>query len=266
MSDAERLVIEPLLPLAAWRWGWGGRPEKYCRRKIVDAIRYVVDNGCKWRALPVDFPPYQTVYAFFVRWERAQYIDDLHDTLRDRLRRHAGRDTEPSAAVIDSQSVRAAETVALDSRGWDAGKKVNGRKRHIAVDTLGLLLVVLVTMASVQDRDGARPLTSRLRRLHHRITLVWADGGYAGKLVTWAQERWSLNLDIVKRNHDVKGFVVLPRRWVVERSLSWICRRRRCVRDYERLSEHHEAMVKWSMIILMTRRLARHTPHTPTSP
>ncbi|WP_189719282.1 transposase, partial [Streptomyces chryseus] len=117
------------------------------------------------------------------------------------------RDTEPSAAIIDSQSVRAAETVALDSRGWDAGKKVNGRKRHIAVDTLGLLLVVLVTTASVQDRDGARPLISRLRRLHHRITMIWADGGYAGKLVTWAQERWSLNLDIVKRTDDSDHYV-----------------------------------------------------------
>ncbi|MFD4144692.1 IS5 family transposase [Streptomyces sp. NPDC058572] len=266
MSDAEWQVTEPLLPLPAWRWGKGGRPEEHCRRTVVDAIRYVVDNGCKWRALPVDFPPHSTVYAFFVRWERAQYVDDLHDTLRDRLRRKAGRDIEPTAAIIDSQSVRAAETVPAGSRGWDAGKKVGGRKRHIAVDTLGLLLVVLVTAASVQDRDGARPLISRLRQLHHRITLAWADGGYAGKLVTWAKERWSITIEVVKRSDDAKGFVVLPRRWVVERSLSWICRRRRCVRDYERLPTHHEAMVKWSMIILMTRRLARGTAHSHTSP
>ncbi|WSV36255.1 transposase [Streptomyces sp. NBC_01077] len=123
----------------------------------------MVDNGCKWRALPADFPPHPTVYAFFTRWERAQYVDDLHDTLRDRLRRKAGRGIEPSAAVIDSQSLRAAETVAVGSRGWDAGKKVNERKRHLAVDTLGLMLVVLVTAACVQDRDGARPLISRLQ-------------------------------------------------------------------------------------------------------
>ncbi len=145
------------MPLPAWRWGRGERPEEHCRRAIVDAIRYVVDNGCKWRALPLDFPPHPTVYAFFVRWERAQYVDDLHDALRDRLRRRDGRDDEPSAAIVDSQSVRAAETVGADTRGHEAGKKVNGRKRHIAVDTLGLLLVVLATTASVQDRDGARP-------------------------------------------------------------------------------------------------------------
>lgn len=137
------------------------------------------------------------------------------------------------------------------------GKRVNGRKRHIAVDTLGLLLIVLVTMASVQDRDGARPLLARLHQIHHRISYIWADGGYAGKLVTWAKEKWALTVEIVKRSDDVKGFVVLPRRWVVERTLAWICRRRRCVRDYERLPAHHEAMVKWSMIILMSRRLAR---------
>ncbi|MFE5549217.1 transposase [Streptomyces sp. NPDC056534] len=143
---------------------------------------------------------------------------------------------------------------------------MNGRKRHLAVDTLGLMLVVLVTAPSVQDRDGARPLIPRLRQIHHRIALVWADGGYAGKLVTWAKERWNLTLEIVRRSDDAQGFVVLPRRWVVERTLSWICRRRRCVRDYERLTAHHEAMVKWSMIILMTRRLARTAPHPHTTP
>ncbi|MCX5233302.1 IS5 family transposase [Streptomyces sp. NBC_00233] len=265
MNDAEWLVTEPLLPLPAWRWGRGGRPEKHCRRTVVDAIRYVVDNGCKWRALPADFPPHPTVYAFFVRWERARYVDDVHDALRGRLRGFDGREAEPAAAVIDSQSVRAAETVGAASRGWVAGKKVGGRKRHIAVDTLGLLLVVWVTAASVQDRDGARPLLTRLRQIHCRITLVWADGGYAGKLVTWAKGRWNLTLDIVRRSDDAQGFIVLPRRWVVERSLSWICRRRRCVRDCERLPGHHEAMVKWSMIIFMTRRLARQTtqPHHP---
>ncbi|MER5503286.1 IS5 family transposase [Streptomyces sp. NPDC002466] len=257
MSDAEWLVTDPLLPLAAWRWGKGGRPEEHCRRVIMDAIRYVVDNGCKWRALPADFPPHATVYSFFVRWERAQAVDDLHDRLRDRLRRREGRDAEPSAAIVDSQSLRAAETVATTGRGWDAGKKVNGTKRHVAVDTLGLLLVVLVTAASVQDRDGGRPLLTRLRQIHHRIQHVWADGDYAGRLVTWAKARLALTVEIVKRSDDMTGFIVLPRRWVVERTLSWICRRRRCVRDYERLPEHHEAMVKWSMIILMTRRLAR---------
>ncbi|MET8779157.1 transposase [Nocardia sp. NPDC004654] len=146
---------------------------------------------------------------------------------------------------------------ATASRGWDAGKKLNGRKRHVIVDTLGLLLIVHVTAANIQDRDGARPALRQLRELFATLTLVWADGAYAGKLVGWAHQHLALTLDIVKRSDDTTGFVVLPRRWVVERTLAWITRRRRCVRDYERLPAHHEAMVTWSMITLMSRRLAR---------
>nr|WP_312882826.1 transposase [Streptosporangium album] len=143
--------------------------------------------------------------------------------------------------MIDSQSLRAAETVATDSRGYDAAKKVQGRKRHVIVDTLALLLVVIVTAAGVQDRDGAKPALEHLRDWYERISPIWAGSAYAGKLVTWAKKHVRLTLEIVKRSDDVSGFVVLPRRWVVERTLSWICQRRRCVRDYERLSEHHEA-------------------------
>jgi transposase len=149
--------------------------------------------------------------------------------------------------------------VGADSRGYDTGKKVPGRKRHVIVDCIGMLLAVLVTTASVQDRDGARPVLSHLRELFETITLVWADGGYAGKLVDWAREKLQLTLEIVKRSDGMRGFTVLPRRWVVERTLSWIFQRCRCVRDYERLPDHHEAMVKWSMIMLMSRRLARAT-------
>ncbi|MGH7753334.1 MAG: IS5 family transposase, partial [Gemmatimonadales bacterium] len=154
-------------------------------------------------------------------------------------------------------SVRGAETVPAASRGYDAGKRVNGRKRHIVVDTLGLLLAVIVTGAGVQDRDGARPLLEKLCASFHRIRLVWADGGYAGKLVDWAGQTLRLSLSIVKRADGTKGFHVLPRRWVVERTLAWIARHRRCVRDYERLPAHHEAMVRWTMIRLTSRRLAR---------
>jgi transposase len=261
-TDEEWQVIEPLMPWPTWLDGNGGRPEEYCRRQIVDAIFYIADNGCKWRNLPCDFPPWRTVHAIFTRWYQDGDVDAVHNDLREKVRRAEGRDADPTAAVIDSQSVRAAETVGADSRGYDAGKKVAGRKRHVIVDCLGLLLVVLVTTASVQDRDGARPALQRLRDLFDTITLVWADGGYAGRLVDWAKERLRLTLEIVKRSDDARGFVVLPRRWVVERTLSWIFQRRRCVRDYERLPGHHEAMVKWSMIMLMARRLARSTtPH-----
>jgi transposase len=264
MTDGEWGIVEPLMPWPAWLDGNGGRPEEYCRRQVADAIGYVVDNGVKWRNLPADFPPWRTVHAVFARWYGDGDIDAVHSDLRAKVRRSAGRQAEPSAAIIDSQSLRAAETVGVDTRGFDAGKKVPGRKRHVIVDCLGLLLVVMVTAASVQDRDGARPALACLRELFERIVLVWADGGYAGALVDWAKEKLRITLEIVKRSDDVCGFVVLPRRWVVERTLSWLFRRRRLVRDYERLPAHHEAMVKWSMIQLMARRLAR--PASTKSP
>jgi transposase len=171
----------------------------------------------------------------------------------------AGRNPTPTAAIIDSQSVRAADTVPTASRGWDNGKKVGGRKRHIAVDCLGLLLAVVVTAASVQDRDGAHPLLALLRERFSTVSLAWADGGYAGRLVTWAATVLSLTVRVVKRTEDMTGFVVLPRRWVVERTFAWISKYRRCVRDYETLPAHHEAMVYLAMIMLMSRRLARTT-------
>jgi transposase len=153
--------------------------------------------------------------------------------------------------------VKAAETISKPSRGFDAGKKINGRKRHIAVDTLGLLLCVLVTAASVQDRDGARPLLEQLATTCRRVRMIWADGGYAGKLVDWARTGLRLVVQIVKRSDTAVGFVVLPRRWIVERTLAWITRHRRCVRDYERLPTHHEAMVRWSMIRITSRQLTK---------
>jgi len=168
------------------------------------------------------------------------------------------RERQPTAALIDSQSVRGAETVGRTSRGYDAGKKVNGRKRHIAVDTCGLLLAILVTGANAQDRDGARPLLWALRACFPDIRLVWADSGYTGQLVDWAAHQLRLTIQIVAKLAGQTTFVVLHRRWAVERTFSWINRCRRTVRDYERLPQHHAAMVQWAMIIIMTRRLARH--------
>ena len=256
-SDAQWAVLDRLLPEPVWLAGAGGRPEVHCRRDIVDAIFYLVDNGNNWRALPVDFPPWSTVYNYLAGWEKAGVTQHLLDGLRDRVRLAEGRTAAPSAAIIDSASVKAAETVSKPSRGFDAGKKINGRKRHIAVDTMGLLLCVLVTAASVQDRDGARPLLEQLIASFRRIRLVWADGGYPGKLVDWARTRLKIVLQIVKRSDTAVGFVVLPRRWVVERTLAWIAHHRRCVRDYERLPAHHEAMVRWTMIRITSRRLTQ---------
>jgi transposase len=181
MSDAEWAVTEPTLPVPAWKQGRGGRPAEWCRRDIVDAIRYLVKEGIQWRAMPVDFPPYQTVYDLLDAWQESGAAEAMHGNLRAQCRIAARRSPEPTAAVIDSQSVKAAETVGRTSRGYDAGKKINGRKRHIAVDTIGLLLTVLITAAGVQDRDGARPLLWNLRKAFPSIRLTWADSGYAGQ-------------------------------------------------------------------------------------
>jgi transposase len=186
-ADAEWAVCEPLLPAPAWLAGRGGRPAAYCMRDIVDAIRYLTHNGPVWRALPADFPPPGTVYWQAAKWEADGSTARMHDDLRERVRLAAGRKAAPTAAIIDSQSVKGSEMISRARRGYDAGKKINGTKRHIAVDTIGLLLMVVITAASVQDRDAAKPLLQNLRRAFPQITLAWADGGYAGKLVSWAK-------------------------------------------------------------------------------
>jgi len=211
-----------------------------------------------WRALPADFPPWRTVYGLYQRWHARGVTIALHDALRAAARQAAGRNVEPTAAVIDSQSVRAAPTVPGSSRGWDNAKKVNGRKRHIAVDTTGLLLAVVITAASVQDRDGARPLLWNLHRACTKILLVWADAGYATSKLAAGAAALKMTVQVVaKRDRHV--FEVLPRRWVVERTFAWISKHRRTVRDYEQLPGSHEAMILWAMISLMTRRLAQPT-------
>jgi transposase len=218
---------------------------------------YLDRTGCAWRYLPTDYPPWQTVYSYFAAWRDNGTLARLHGELRARARTAAGRTPQPTAAVIDSQSVRAADTVPKATRGWDNAKKVNGRKRHIAVDVSGLVLDVVITAASVQDRDAARPLLWNTHRACRRVRLVWADAGYTGKLATWATAL-NMTLQIVAKR-DPHAFVVLPRRWVVERTFAWISKHRRTTRDYERLPASHEAMILWAMIALMTRRLAQPT-------
>ncbi|MEU2339062.1 IS5 family transposase [Streptomyces sp. NPDC013172] len=253
MTEAEWQIVRAVLPVPAWLEGRGGRPEGFCHDRRV---RYVADNGVKWASLPADFPPYRRVHAFARRWQVTGLLAELHDRLRDKVRRMEGRAPDPTAAIVDSQSVRAAANIPRSTSGWDGGKKVGGRKRHLVVDCLGLVLAVAVTAASMQDRDAAVPLLERLRRQYFSVRLVWADGGYAGSLVGWAGDKLRLTLEIVKRTDDTAGFVVLPRRWVVERTLSWLMRSRRLARDYETLPTMHEAMVLWSMTMLMSGRLA----------
>jgi putative transposase len=254
LTDAQWQLIAPHLP--ADMPGRRGRPRIWPARRIVEAILYLDRTGCAWRSLPSDFPPWQTVYGYFAAWRDDGTLTRLHDALRAQVRTAAGRSAEPTAAVIDSQSVRAADTVPKASRGWDNAKKINGRKRHIAVDTTGLVLAIVITAASVQDRDGARPLLWNLHRACRKVRLVWADAGYAtSKLTAWAATM-TITVEVVaKRNQHV--FEVLPRRWVVERTFAWISKHRRTVRDYEHLSASHEAMILWAMIALMTRRLTQ---------
>ncbi|MFP8887034.1 IS5 family transposase [Streptomyces mangrovi] len=256
-SDAEWTVVRDAVPVPGWLEGRGGQPESYCRRQMVDAVRYLVAGGITWRAMPADFPAWDRVYAFFRRWRDKGLTTEFHDRLRERVREAAGRDPEPTAGVIDAQPVKAAASVPAATRGFDGGKKVNGRKRHIVVDTLGLLLAVAVTAASATDRDAGRTLLIRLHERHWRVTRVWADGGYTGRLVDVARGVLRIALTVVRRSDDTSGFTVLPKRWLVERTLAWLMHSRRLVRDYERRTDTSEAVIRWSMSMVMSRRLAR---------
>jgi len=249
LSDKQWKLLEPMLP----------PPERFGRkrcvnlREIVNALCYLARAGCHWRLLPMEFPKWQTVYYYFSRWRETEWFIVLNDTLRQKLRRSVGKQSSPSAAIIDSQSVKTDEQA--ESKGYDAGKKVKGRKRHILVDTLGLLLKAKVLTADIQDRDGAKMLFSEIKDQMPRLQLIWADGGYRGKLIEWVAVQCLWILEIVKRNDQLKGFIILPKRWIVERTFSWLNRNRRLSKDYERKIESSEAWLYLSMSILMLKRL-----------
>ena len=256
LSDEEWNIVEPWVPAVKE----GGRPADYSRREIVNAIRYLNRAGCAWRLLPHDLPPYRTVFAYFAAWQADGTWERIEAALRSRLRKALGKKAAPSAAVIDSQSVKMVDQKG--ERGRDNGKQITGRKRHLLVDTLGLLLAVKVTAADVTDHLGARLVLAKLLTTigFGWVQLVWADTTYhVYALHDWIKAAFrgrGLRLRIVSRLPEQKGFVVQKKRWVIERTLAWLNRCRRLSKDYEVKTAHSEAMIRVASINLMLRRLA----------
>jgi putative transposase len=280
LYDEEWALLEPYLPAQKRR----GRPRLHSPREILDAVFYVLKSGCQWRMLPRDFPPWKTVFHYFRAWRIDGTWERLNRTLRRRLREKLGRDPEPSAGIVDAQSARTTG-VGGEQRGFDGGKKVRGRKRHILVDTEGLVVEARVHSAKVPDQDGIRRLLEPARSRLPRLSYLWVDAGYRGRGKEWAEHSLGLEVEVVNRSpkpppekvlriwarewskegHDMDlsklparpSFEKLPRRWVAERTFAWISHNRRMAKDYERLCSTGEALVHAAMTRLMVRRLAR---------
>ena len=253
LNDTQWRLIEQYFPKEAAT----GRPQKHGWREIVNAISYVAKNGCVWRAMPHDLPPWKTVYHYFRSWQQSGLWEEMNAGLRRQVRVNQGREAEASGMVIDSQTARSAE--GGPERGYDGGKKVSGRKRNLVVDTLGLVVHATVTAANVQDRYAGEQLLEELKarpELWVRLAKIWADGGYRGGLVDWTETHLKADLEIVLVDRAKKGFQVLAKRWVVERTFAWLTRYRRLARDYERSAASSQAFIFIAMSRLALQRLA----------
>ena len=253
LNDTEWAQIAPYLPAPSST----GAPRRHDWRTILNAIFYVAKNGCGWRALPHDFPAWKTVYHYFRKFRKAGWWEELNTTIREAVREKEGKNARASLMIADSQSAKSAE--GGQKRGFDSWKRVSGRKRNLLVDTLGLVVLVKVTAANVQDVHAGKQLFSAAAErpeLLSRLEKLIADGGYRGELVDWVQQNLKANLEIVLKLGDQKGFQVLPKRWIVERTFAWISRNRRLARDYERLAESSEAFIYVAMIRIGLRRLS----------
>jgi transposase len=258
LADAEWAIIAPLIPPAKR----GGNKRTVVEREIVNGLMYILSTGCQWASLPKDLPPRSTVNDYFCRWNSDGTLDRIHHALYVRCRELAEREASPTAAIIDSQSVKSAEKggARIDPSGYDAGKKINGKKRHVLVDTQGLLLCAIVHAADIQDRDGGVMLMSALFGLYPFLLKLYADSGYQGPKFQQGLKRVrdQINVEIVKRS-DLGKFIVLPRRWIVERSIGWLNRCRRLAKDWECLNRNGLAFLRWASIRLMLRKLCQTT-------
>ena len=257
LTDEEWAEIAPLIPPSRP----GGNKRTVNMREVVNGLMYILGTGCQWRDIPKDLPPRSTIHDCLDRWAHDGTLECIHHTLYLQCRELADREASPTAAVIDSQSVKSAEKggSCIDPHGYDAGKKIKGKKRHIVVDTTGLLMHAIVHAADVQDRDGGVMLMATLFGLYPFLLTLYADGGYQGPEFRNAMRQImaQLNVEIVKRSDQAKGFVVLPKRWVVERTFAWLNRCRRLAKDWECLNRKARAFLLLASVRLMLRRLGR---------
>lgn len=250
VNDAQWALIE-LFVEASHR---GPQEVLHPRREILNAILYIKRTGAQWRYMPHDLPDWQIVYHYFAKWKKDGTWKKINDGLRRKVRQKEGREEEATAGILDSQSVKTMQEA--ETKGYDAGKKIKGRKRHLLVDTLGLLLVSWISTADVQDRDSVKEVLPAAAQQHPALKKVWVDGGYAGPRVQAVAKETGIEVEVVKRSDKAKGFVLLPKRWIGERTFGWLNRQRRLSKDYERKESSSEAFIHVGMIDLMLRRLA----------
>lgn len=252
LTNEQWAIIEPMLPNNKGR----GRPLKTNMREVIDGINYLLKTGAQWRNLPSNFPKYQTVYYHFNKFKKSGLWRDINDKLAEQIRENAGRNKTPTAAIIDSQTVKTTAYTRKEDIGFDCAKKTKGKKRHIAVDVLGMILAIVITSAGIADHKEASSFLGKLFKKFSSIKLVWADGGYhKTSLIDDIKNIWNKILEIVKRPRNTQGFKVLQWRWIVERTFGWLSNFRRLSKDYERMDDTTVSWMYIAMINIMTARM-----------